>query len=238
MKALIIAAGRGSRLQSVSELKPLTELHGRPLIGHVIDNAAKAGVSDICIVTGFRAEQLQRETTSLYQGRDITLDFIHNPRWEEGNGLSVLAAAARLSRRFLLLMSDHLLSSSIPRQLIAEPTPNQELLLAVDRRIRDNPLVDLSDVTRVCTELGRIVAIGKQLSHYDAFDTGAFSCPPALFQALRESLATGDQSLSGGITRLARQGLARSLDIGETDWIDVDNESMLNLAKSLFDSAT
>ena len=51
LRAAIIAAGRGDRLRNgAAILKPLVPVGGRPLIDHVIDSIADAGVSGVCIV--------------------------------------------------------------------------------------------------------------------------------------------------------------------------------------------
>ena len=81
---------------------------------------------------------------------------------------------------------------------------------------------------------GRIVAIGKTLTTYDALDTGLFVCSPALFGALATSRADGDTTLSGGIRILAARGLMRGVDIGDANWHDIDTVEDLHSAESLF----
>ena len=130
-------------------------------------------------------------------------------------------------------MSDHLFDPTIIKELMAEGVGEGEVKLAVDKRITDNPLVDLDDVTRVWVEEDRILEIGKGLSRYNAFDTGIFLCSPALFTALAESIAHGDSSLSGGIRQLARQQKAMVFDIGDRSWIDIDDEAAFIKAQKL-----
>ena len=59
MKALIIAAGAGSRLRDRGDIKPLVEIAGRPLIEHVGERIAAAGLGGIVVVTGYKAETLE-----------------------------------------------------------------------------------------------------------------------------------------------------------------------------------
>ena len=71
---------------------------------------------------------------------------------------------------------------------------------------------------------GRIVRIGKMIEPYDAFDTGVFLATPQLIQAIQDDVAAGGNGgLSGGVQRLADQGLAGTLDIGSRFWLDVDD---------------
>ena len=57
--ALIIAAGFGSRLASLSPSKPLTPIAGVPLIDLGVRQAAAAGVARVVVVTGYEAERLE-----------------------------------------------------------------------------------------------------------------------------------------------------------------------------------
>jgi len=53
MKCLIIAAGKGHRLRSKGDSKPLTPLFDIPLIERVIRCALEAGADDFFVVTGY-----------------------------------------------------------------------------------------------------------------------------------------------------------------------------------------
>lgn len=133
------------------------------------------------------------------------------------------AAEPLLGDRFVLLMCDHLFDPTILRDLLQQPLRDDEVILAVDRRL-DNRLVEADDVTRVdVAPDGRIRRIGKGLSEYNAFDTGVFFATRALFDAIREDAEAGGGGISGGMQRLADRGLARVFDIGSRFWIDVDD---------------
>ncbi len=231
---LIIAAGKGSRLVDHGEPKPLVTLGGATLIERVMCTVAAGGIRNFCIVTGYLAGEIERfvPASPLLAGLDVR--FIRNADWERANGLSVACARASLGDRFLLLMSDHLFDGEILSRLLAEPIADDEVILAVDSRIRNHPTADLEDVTKVRVEGGAIRAIGKTLTEYNAFDTGIFFCTPALFAALDESSRSGDESLSGGVRVLASRGKARVFDIGERVWIDVDDSPAYARAESLF----
>lgn len=63
MNAVLLAAGRGTRLGALTATrpKPLLDVGGRPLIGHILDGVARAGVRDVTIVTGYLADVLEAE---------------------------------------------------------------------------------------------------------------------------------------------------------------------------------
>lgn len=234
MRAVIVAAGQGSRLREVASPKPLVPVRGTPLIVHVINGALAAGVSEFVVVTGYEAGKLESFLAELAEARGIRLTCVRNPAFLSPNGLSVVAAAPFVGERFLLLMSDHLFDPSIVKDLLAKSPRDAALVLAIDRRM-DNPLVDLSDVTRVdVADDGRIAALGKGLAQFNAFDTGIFLTSPALIQAVREVVAEGGSgSISEGVMRLAARGLAATYDIGDRYWLDVDDPAALARAENV-----
>ena len=61
MKAVILAAGKGTRMRELTnELpKPMLRVHGRPILEHIITGVAGAGIREIFIVTGFKAETIE-----------------------------------------------------------------------------------------------------------------------------------------------------------------------------------
>ncbi len=227
MKALIVAAGFGSRLREVSPSKPLTPVAGVPLIERVIAAARAGGATGFVIVTGHEAERVETFLAAL----DPAIVCLRTPDWSLANGHSVLTGATHLrSEPHLLMMADHLFDPAIVAALIAAPAA--PLRLAVDRRL-DNPRVDLDDVTRVRTDGDAIVAIGKHLREYDAFDCGVFVVDGAFHDALRRSIAAGGQgSISAGVEALAKSGGAQTLTIRDHWWIDVDDPAALAMAES------
>ncbi|MCU0285739.1 MAG: NTP transferase domain-containing protein [Acidobacteria bacterium] len=234
MKCLIIAAGLGSRLATRGSSKPLVQLGGIPLIERVILTILQAGVTDFHIVIGYNGEKVRDYLMSFSRQYPVTIDFIYNDQWEKPNGISVYCAHKKINEPFFLVMSDHLFEVSIVKDFQKEGVVDGEVKLAVDMRISDNPLVDLDDVTKVWTVDGKIIDIGKTIPRYNAFDTGIFLCSPALFQALEVSIADGDASLSGGIRLMANQKKAHIFDIGNRNWIDVDDDDAFERAQKLF----
>ena len=61
MKAVILAAGKGTRMKELTnELpKPMLKVQGKPILEHIIDGLAAAGIREIFIVTGFRADVIE-----------------------------------------------------------------------------------------------------------------------------------------------------------------------------------
>jgi choline kinase len=129
-------------------------------------------------------------------------------------------------------MADHIFESETARSLLRQPVGDNEVILAVDRNIRD--VFDLDDATKVNFEGDRIVEIGKTLQSYNALDTGMFLSTPALFGWLEKAATNGNCSLSDGLRLMAAEGRFRGFDIGAAHWQDVDTPAALDYAQQVF----
>ena len=234
MDALIIAAGYGSRLADISPSKPLTPVCGVPLIEIGIRQAMIAGVTRVVVVTGHRAELVEMALAGIAARLGIEVVPVRLSDWSTPNGHSVMAGATRCEGDYLLMMADHMFEADILARLLAEGAPDRGVTLAIDRRI-DNPLVDPDDATWVrMDDAGRIRAIGKTITPYDAVDCGAFLATPELAAAIREAIAAGKPgSLSDGMQVLADKGRAATMDIEDAWWMDVDDPRAHALAEEL-----
>jgi len=156
---------------------------------------------------------------------------VRNDRFDQGNGLSVLAAEEAMGGApFLLVMGDHVLDRSVLWSLVGSEMPSGGAVLAVDYSVGAAGGIDLVDVTRVRTEGQLVRDIGKGISSFNAFDTGAFLCTAGVFDALRDAVAAGETSLSAGMHRLADQGRLERCDVSGARWVDVDTRRDLRAA--------
>jgi NDP-sugar pyrophosphorylase family protein len=126
-KALILAAGRGTRMQSLTDEKPkpLLQIGGRPLLARVVESLRQAGLREFCIVTGYRAEQIES-----YFAPEPGITF---RRQEVRDGT---ARAAQLALEwagdddFLLTYGD-ILTEPVVYTAMAQKLPGYEAVLAV-----------------------------------------------------------------------------------------------------------
>lgn len=239
-QAVILAAGKGTRIRGETQPrpKPLVRVGGLTLLKRAILTAKKAGIVRFVIVVGCDGEQVRGELSGDPELAGVDLVWVDNPDYALSNGVSVLKAAPHVRGEFFLMMADHVVDAAIYRTLQSEPARGG-LVLAVDRKL--STIFDMDDATKVVTDhRGHIVRIGKQLAEFDAVDTGVFRCDQALFDALdRVYTERGDVSLSDGVQALAAEDKARTADIGEAWWQDVDTPPTIDHAeKLLFRSLT
>jgi 1L-myo-inositol 1-phosphate cytidylyltransferase len=230
--AVILLAGSGSRFRAKGEtrFKPLLLFFERPLISHTLEALLNADIERIHIVVGFEAKAMRAAIEPLIPS-SLNVSWIDNPEWQKQNGISVLAAAPHVTAPFLLTMGDHLFEQSIVDLLIRNADLNA-LNVAVDRKL--DTIFDPADAMKVKTKRNRVIAIGKNLTDYNAIDTGLFVCSLEFFQYLERAKRNGDCSLADGVQAMASDGKVNAIDIGPARWHDIDTPEMLRDAEGRF----
>jgi choline kinase len=231
-EAVILMAGEGSRLRgpNTTILKPFVPVLGRPLIWYTLDVLTRAGIKTVNFVVGYESGRMIEQVKQLIPA-GLSVSFIENRDWQKQNGISLLAAADRVSKPFLLTMSDHLFDGAVVGRLI-DSFDSGFLNIAVDRKL--DSIFDLEDAMKVQTVGNRITDIGKNLRHYDAIDSGLFVCPLQIFDYLERAKAGScgsDCSLADGVRLMAGDDKVHAIDIGDAWWQDVDTPQMLQYAE-------
>jgi histidinol-phosphate aminotransferase len=230
-RAIVLAAGLGSRLQGNEIPKPLRPVRGIPLLVRVLRTLEDVGIREAVVVLGYQGEAIRR-VLSATPGLGLQIKFVENPNYLAKNGVSLLAAKEYIDGECLLTMSDHLYSPELPRRLMQAELPRGACALGIDRDVAR--CFDIDDATKVVTDAGRIAEIAKELPEYDAIDTGVFRIGPALVRELEAVVEKhGDASLSDGVRALAARGDFFACDVGDARWIDVDTPEAMERAEAM-----
>jgi choline kinase len=158
MKAVILAAGRGTRLAPMTDdrPKPLVDVAGVPLLFRTLDRLAAAGVaeSNVLIVTGYREDVVRARLAA--DGRHAGTIF--NPRWEDWNNFFSLKVAmdAAPGEAILQVDGDVLFDELLLPRMLAAPGP---ACLSID--VRDE--LDPETMKVQADAAGRIGAVSKKL---------------------------------------------------------------------------
>ena len=233
-RAVILAAGRGTRLgdRTNGTPKPLVQLNGRPIVSYTLEALADAGIDDVVVVTGYE-EAAVRAALAAEERPGMRLSFVHNERFAAGASFSLRAAREVTGdASFLLLMSDHVVSSAFLARFLSEWTGDVSAV-AADFQRRDPAYV--SEATHLALdERGRVTAIRKDLKEFTALDAGAFLLLPSAWAAI--DAAPEDCDLSTIFTILADGDGLCAIDISGQFWYDVDTEDDLMAAEALLNA--
>lgn len=165
MRALVLAAGEGRRLRPLTLDRPkcLVEVFGRPILDHVLDALAAAGVDEIGVVGGYRLDVLRRHL----EGRDVTV--FENPEFDRTNMVATLFCARPwLDDDLVVTYADIVYRPDLMRALLADPAP---AAIVVDTAWRDlwalrmeDPLAD-AETLRLSKD-GDVLELGKKPKSY------------------------------------------------------------------------
>jgi len=239
VRAVILAAGRGSRMGHLGDDRPkcLVELEGRPLIERQIAALYRGGVHKIGVVRGYRAEMIERPG----------LFYFANERWAETNMVMSLAAAAPWlgSGPVIVSYADIFYHSDLVRGLAAA---SGQLVISYDRAWRRlwtrrfaDPLSD-AETFRI-DDAGELLEIGGKTTRIEEIEgqyMGLLKFTPPAWNAVETLLGTLDAVTRN---RLDMTGLLRRLLAGNnlpintfaTDgqWGEIDNPEDVALYQTM-----
>ncbi|HEU4768973.1 MAG TPA: phosphocholine cytidylyltransferase family protein [Pyrinomonadaceae bacterium] len=157
MKAIILAAGKGSRLDGAA-VKPkcLVEVGGSTLLHRQIDALRSLGVNQIVIVVGFGADSIREEC-------DAGIEFVENSRFAETSSLySLWLAREHLDEGFVVLNSDVLFHLQMLSDLLESDHADALLISDAD----PNPFGD--EEMKIKVRSGLVADISKEMDPLEA----------------------------------------------------------------------
>jgi choline kinase len=167
MRAIILAAGRGVRLQLPEDAqlpKCLLRFDGMTLLERHLRMLKRAGVEDVAVAVGFRRELVEAELTRL--NWDPRPELVINMQFELGSVLTVHTVAHAMTRGgdVLLMDADVLYDERILNALVVGSRPANRLLIDRDFEAGDEPV-------KLCMRSGVPIELRKQLAADLEFDT-------------------------------------------------------------------
>jgi len=156
MKAIILAAGKGERLYPLTKNTPKSLLDlggGITVLESQLENISNAGIKDVVLVVGYRAEQIEAKIQSI---EGISFDIVYNPFYDASNNLvSAWFAAECMHGDFILLNGDDVFESVVMEKLI---TNKNSITMVIDRKEEYD-----EDDMKVCIEEKRVVRVNKSI---------------------------------------------------------------------------
>ncbi len=240
MKAIILSAGRGTRLLPLTEHVPkcLLPIGGRSVLGWQLWALRGAGIDEAVVVTGFGHRLVDWEIEACTP-IGMKVRSIFNPLFDRADNLvSCLAARREMGGDFLLLNGDTLVEPEIVRRLLV--SAEVPATVAVVRKASYD-----ADDMKVCSRLGRLERIGKHLdparSDGEAIGASLYrgEGPGVFVEALEQSAAEPDACRRwylSAVDSLARRGLVRTTDAHGLGYAEIDYREDLVRASSLVSS--
>ncbi len=184
---VILAAGMAKRLRPLTDKCPkcLLAVGERTLLQRTVDAMMKAGINELVVVTGYKAEMIRDFLTAHYPS--LTIHFIDNPDYAHNNNIFSLWLTRPFTegREFLLSDSDILFDP----QIIATVLATEGDALAVNRHElgEEEMKVIVDDNSRV-VEISKVCAIEKAIGESVGFEKMTADYSKALFAELEQMI--------------------------------------------------
>ena len=118
MKAVILAAGKGTRMGDLTDEmpKPMLRVHDRPVLEHIITGLREVGIQEFCIITGWQAEVIE---SHFRDGADLRVSISYTRQEvQDGTGKAPELAKEFVGEEaFLLTYGDILVKPETYQQM-------------------------------------------------------------------------------------------------------------------------
>lgn len=233
MKAVVLAAGQGTRIRSVHGEHPkcLIEVDGSTILDHQLEALSMAGINDIAIVVGYEKKQIisYLRSKSLINQR---IHFIENPAFAITNNIYSLWLALDWLRgdSFVVLNADVIFDSEILQSALRLYAP---ISMIVDPLWRDETM-------KVIIEEDRVTKMSKKISReefngtYIGITVFSKSIQNQFFREMRNLISSGrvNEFFNIAVQQLANKGIFVGLTSTEgLAWAEIDDPVDLSFAQ-------
>ena len=228
MKAIILAAGEGSRMRPLTRTRPkaMLPVANKPILEHLLIEASQAGIDEFIFIVGYCDEQVRD-----YFGRGerwgVNIDY-YNQRKQLGTADAVSMVAGLVDENFLVINGDIFINRKDIKKLAGKSDNTLSVIEVGDAR--DLGMVELSK--------GRVVRLHEKVERPPSrlANAGLYLFTPDIFEALSQTPKSprGEYEITDSLQLMIDKGYqVSSLKIGR--WLDVSypwdllpvNESLL-----------
>lgn len=251
MKAIIVAAGPGTRLLPFTRNKPkcMLEVGGKTILQRMLEALRESGIDDIVVVSGYMKHAIN------YQN----IEYYYNPNYSENNILlSLFCAEKEMKEGFVFSYSDILYHANVVQKLLQS---EKDISLVVDtdwaQRYEGRTLHPTDEAELVIVENGRIVKISKFMNpdiaygefiglakftrkgaetlirNYRRIRTSQW-CGFKKFQRFHDAISIDKAYLTDMLQELIDRGYAiYNVDVN-SGWLEIDTPQDLQIARRIW----
>jgi len=220
MKAVVLAAGEGTRLRPLTEDKPkaMVEVAGEPLLTHCFDQLLALGADELIVVVGYLKERIISHYGDSYEGVPIT--YTHQ-REQSGLAHALLTVEEHIDDDFMLMLGDNVFRANLADVVNRQREDRADAAFLVEE-------VPMEEAGRygVCAtnKYGEIVEVVEKPDDppSNLVMTGFYTFTPAIFHACHLVQPSGrdEYELSDAVDLLIQSG--RTIDAIRMDGWRID----------------
>ncbi|RMA78665.1 HAD superfamily hydrolase (TIGR01450 family) [Umboniibacter marinipuniceus] len=242
MLGVILAAGVGSRLRPMTNLKPkcLVSCAGKPILDYQLDAYRVAGIKRVIIVVGYEGQAIREHVKHI---KDLSIEIVANDDYEITNNMYSLYLVKRFinGEAFVLNNADLAVDDNVVKALLEDPRDN---LIAVDVGRYDEEsmkvtCLDDGRISDISKQIGPEKAVGCSIDFYKFSDNASSTLFAEIDRVVEVEENLKDWTEVAMQRLFQAQGLAAEVcDVSALDWVEIDNYEDLQRADSLFSQRT
>ncbi|WP_226006168.1 UTP--glucose-1-phosphate uridylyltransferase AglF [Natrinema salinisoli] len=206
MQAVVLAAGKGTRLRPLTEEKPkaLVEVNEKPIIEDIFENLLEIGATEFIVVVGYLKDNIIDRYGETYQGIPIT--YAHQ-REQLGLAHAILQAQPYIDNDFILILGDNIFRANLGDVVNRQREERSDAAFLVEQ-------VPYEEASRYgvldTNEYGEIVKVMEKPDDppSNLVMTGVYTFTPAIFRACQSVRPSnrGEYELPDAIDLLLQSG--------------------------------
>ena len=218
--AVILAAGEGRRLKPLTNRrpKPMIPVANRPLLEHVVEAVAAAGIDRIVLVVGYRQERIRNH---FGDGDDwnVAIEYVEQST-QLGTGHAVLQAERVVDDDFLVLNGDRIVDPSIVSRIRDRVRDGESPAMAVTTvdHPREYGVVSSDSDNRVTG----IEEKPEGIVDTNRINAGVYGFSTSIFESIRETQVAGELALTATLNDVAAESGVTAVPY-DGRWLDVSN---------------
>jgi len=227
-KAVILAAGRGTRMRELTAdlPKPMIEVRGKPVLQHIVEGLRDAGVRRFLIVAGYRADVVRN---FFGDGSRLKVDIEYVTQvTQDGTGRVVDLAESFVAKSPFVLAYGDILVDPANYQRVVDLADDLEALISVTRGedVSKGGAVFVND-KRELVDLREKSKPGEATSPW--YNAGLYAFRPSIFEftAKLKPSPRGEYELTDAIRELAQSGKRVQVLELTGEWADVRDPEVL-----------
>ncbi len=233
MKALILAAGLGTRLRPITDEMPksMVQVNGKSIITKQIDNLIENGINDIIVVVGYRSEIIIEELRNTYKNIKIIINDVYD---KTNNMYSTYLAKDYLEgSEFVLMNADVFFDASVLKELVKDMYINS-IVVDKDNYIEENMKVKVNEnrINNISKSIDEQNAYGVSIDIYKFSDAAS-----ALFYSIVKNHIEVKKDLNQW-TEVALDEAIKLIEFTPCKlvgrWMEIDNHDDLQRAEEIF----
>jgi choline kinase len=249
-RVIILAAGQGTRLRPYTDSVPkcMVLAAGKPLLEWHLDIVESAGIGEIILVAGYKAEKIV----------DTRVTKVINERYDSTNMIqSLFCAESFMYGNVIIAYGDIVYSKNVIKKLMDDP---RDIVIACDdgwydywSQRFDDPLSDAETFEK--GDEGRVVSLGKKTKRKEEIQgqyIGLIKLSNAGCEIIKSRYKNAENSngevwgsgrtinqayMTDLLNSLASEGLLHYSSINR-GWIEVDDHADLDIAKEMLPKIT